>query len=72
MRRGEVGAWRGVAAAGLLLASCGGSGDLDVRPRPAGTTPEAPLATISRGERVDLAEHLAPQGRTIFEFTAAW
>lgn len=33
----------------------------------------APVKTISRGEKVDLAEHVGPEGElTIFMFSADW
>lgn len=32
----------------------------------------APVATISRGERVDFEDHLTPGIVTIFDFTADW
>jgi thiol-disulfide isomerase/thioredoxin len=33
---------------------------------------EEQIVTVTKGDRVDLGDHVAPHGRTIFEFYADW
>lgn len=75
--RGEklaVGLTLAVAVGGVLAMAA-------MRPEPAPVAPSSTrgggadlpkIATISQGEPVDLDRHLAPEGRTIVEFTAGW